>query len=425
MHVNKKRHIGNDNVVIVWNDTEKEFNSEMLSGQLNAHIITVTPLTHALFRVQVTKQHDFDSVLPFRSTLVVPEAFLPAMLLESAINADVGAPQFMLTCRCYSNRNLASCTDRQSASNRSTASSRSIKVRRRSVDFSKSSKLCAEMASGLARPLHWVLKIGKFEQTIEFLTQLGMRVLRHEEFDAGCEATCNGPYSGRWSKTMIGYGSELTHFVFELTYNFGVEHYEHGNALRYVVLDRSKVHSASHEISFPDGYRVKFDDAARYSRYAPLGEDPVLQVCLSTASVAACEAYWAGVLGFRVVEASKDSIVLHSGIGHTTLRFEQVDTVHHAADFGRIAFAHPTIHTVYEAIRQSRDTIQNAPVVLHTQGKADVEVIILKDRDGHEICFVGEAGFNDLSKPQPGAEIINWKQRSAIHEAAKRWQNKQ
>ena len=23
---------------------------------------------------------------------------------------------------------------------------------------------------------------------------LGLRVLRHEEFESGCEATCNGPY---------------------------------------------------------------------------------------------------------------------------------------------------------------------------------------------------------------------------------------
>ena len=33
---------------------------------------------------------------------------------------------------------------------------------------------------------------------------LGMTVLRHEEFEKGCEAACNGPYDGKWSKTMIG-----------------------------------------------------------------------------------------------------------------------------------------------------------------------------------------------------------------------------
>jgi len=50
-----------------------------------------------------------------------------------------------------------------------------------------------------------------------------MKVLRHEEFNAGCEATCNGPYARPWSKTMIGWGPELSNFVFELTYNYGIK----------------------------------------------------------------------------------------------------------------------------------------------------------------------------------------------------------
>ena len=58
-----------------------------------------------------------------------------------------------------------------------------------------------------------------------------MRVLRHEEFESGCEATCNGPYSGYWSKTMIGFGSEDTNFVLELTFNYGVQSYKRGNDL--------------------------------------------------------------------------------------------------------------------------------------------------------------------------------------------------
>jgi hypothetical protein len=38
-----------------------------------------------------------------------------------------------------------------------------------------------------------------------YVNVLGMKVLRHEEFGSGCEASCNGPYSRPWSKTMIGY----------------------------------------------------------------------------------------------------------------------------------------------------------------------------------------------------------------------------
>ena len=51
-------------------------------------------------------------------------------------------------------------------------------------------------------------------------TNLALQVLRHEEFEEGCAATCNGPYNGKWSKTMVGYGPEANHFVVELTYNY-------------------------------------------------------------------------------------------------------------------------------------------------------------------------------------------------------------
>ena len=43
--------------------------------------------------------------------------------------------------------------------------------------------------------------------------------------------------------------------------------------------------------------------------------------------------------------------------------------------------------------------IMNEPIVLKTEGKADVEVTILTDVDGYEICFVGDVGFWDLCKP--------------------------
>lgn len=73
-----------------------------------------------------------------------------------------------------------------------------------------------------SRALHWVLKIGNLKKSIDFFEQvIGLRVLRHEEFSSGCEATCNGPYGGAWSKTMVGFGDEKDNFVLELTYNYG------------------------------------------------------------------------------------------------------------------------------------------------------------------------------------------------------------
>ena len=70
------------------------------------------------------------------------------------------------------------------------------------------------MAVSSRRALHYVLKIGDREASVAFYRDLlGMTPLRHEEFDGMCEATCNGPYDNKWSKTMIGYGPEDNNFV--------------------------------------------------------------------------------------------------------------------------------------------------------------------------------------------------------------------
>ena len=47
------------------------------------------------------------------------------------------------------------------------------------------------------RPLHFVFKIASRTKAIEFYKNvLNMKILRHEEFDQGCDAACNGPYDG-------------------------------------------------------------------------------------------------------------------------------------------------------------------------------------------------------------------------------------
>lgn len=40
---------------------------------------------------------------------------------------------------------------------------------------------------------------------------------------------------------MIGYGPEDTHFVLELTYNYGVNHYESGNDFRGITIRSRKL----------------------------------------------------------------------------------------------------------------------------------------------------------------------------------------
>ena len=66
---------------------------------------------------------------------------------------------------------------------------------------------------------------------------------------------------------------------------------------------------------------------------------------------------------------------------------------------------------IKEAVDASGDKILHQPVTLPTEGKADVIVVILQDRDGYEICFVEEAGFHDLCTTKPGDEVVDWDKR--------------
>lgn len=46
-------------------------------------------------------------------------------------------------------------------------------------------------------------------------------------------------------------------------------------------------------------------------------------------------------------------------------------------------------------------------ISLETPGKATVRVIILADPDGHEICFVDDEAFKQLSQVDPeGDELL-------------------
>ena len=84
------------------------------------------------------------------------------------------------------------------------------------------------------RPLHWVIRSSNLDKAVKMLTLLGARVLRHEEFSEGCEASCNGPYAGAWSKTMVGWDNEDNSYVFELAYNYGQASYRRGNDLQAI-----------------------------------------------------------------------------------------------------------------------------------------------------------------------------------------------
>ncbi|XP_002132911.2 glyoxalase 1-like [Drosophila pseudoobscura] len=269
------------------------------------------------------------------------------------------------------------------------------------------------MSALSGRALHYVLKIGDRAKNAFFFRQiLGMKVLRHEEFKEGCEAECNGPYDNRWSKTMVGYGPESSHFVIELTYNYGVTSYEMGNDFGGVtihsteILPRAAQHSypiekteGGHLLTSPDGYKFHVIDQAVTEADA----DPVQSVELRVTNLAASRQYWEQLLRMQPLAENKQSVWLTYDFKQASLQLTQTpDPINRAKAYGRIAFAVPaaTQQPLHEAVVATGGTVLKSPITLETPGKPAVTVLILADPDGHEICFVDEEGFSQLSQEE-------------------------
>ena len=88
------------------------------------------------------------------------------------------------------------------------------------------------------RMLHTMLRVGDLDRSIDFYTRiLGMQVLRKHDYP-----------DGKFSLAFIGYGDEQHHTVIELTYNWGVESYEMGNAYGHIAIEVPDAHAACERI---------------------------------------------------------------------------------------------------------------------------------------------------------------------------------
>lgn len=246
-----------------------------------------------------------------------------------------------------------------------------------------------------------------------------MKILRHEEFEEGCKASCNGPYDGLWSKSMVGFGPEDDHFVVELTYNYGVKKYKRGNDFQRIsiyskdILARVKQSKYAQTEGADGAVIVEAPGDYPFHIYDKPSQrsDPVYSITLSVSNLTKSLDYWSKLLGMTVYSQTDTSALLGYSDDQAKLELVQLsDPVDHAEAFGRIAFSCPTseLPEIERSMKEAEQTLLTPLLSLDTPGKATVQVVILADPDGHEICFVGDEGFRELSKVDPNADqLIN------------------
>ena len=97
------------------------------------------------------------------------------------------------------------------------------------------------------RILHTMIRTGDLDRSIDFYTKvLGMKLLRRHEYP-----------EGKFTLAFLGYGDESEHAVIELTYNWGVDHYDLGTGYGHIALEVDNVYTACDEIKRLGGKMVR------------------------------------------------------------------------------------------------------------------------------------------------------------------------
>lgn len=97
------------------------------------------------------------------------------------------------------------------------------------------------------RILHTMLRCGNLQRSIDFYTGiLGMKLLRQKDYP-----------DGKFTLAFLGYGEESDNTVIELTYNWGVDSYQMGNAYGHIAIEVEDVYQATEKIRAMGGKVVR------------------------------------------------------------------------------------------------------------------------------------------------------------------------
>jgi len=88
-----------------------------------------------------------------------------------------------------------------------------------------------------------MLRVGNLEKSLDFYCNvLGMKLLRQKDYPGG-----------EFTLAFVGYGDESDHTVIELTYNWGVEKYDLGNAYGHIALGVDDIYDTCEQIKAQGG----------------------------------------------------------------------------------------------------------------------------------------------------------------------------
>jgi lactoylglutathione lyase len=95
--------------------------------------------------------------------------------------------------------------------------------------------------------LHTMLRVGNLDESLKFYCDvLGMNLIRKKDYP-----------SGEFTLAFVGYGNESDTSVVELTYNWGVEKYDLGNAFGHLAIGVDDIYQTCDKIKQLGGKVVR------------------------------------------------------------------------------------------------------------------------------------------------------------------------
>ena len=95
--------------------------------------------------------------------------------------------------------------------------------------------------------LHTMLRVGDLEKSLKFYCEvLGMEVIRRKDYP-----------EGKFTLAFVGYGEEADNTLIELTYNWGTDKYDLGNAYGHIALGVEDIYGTCAKITLKGGKVVR------------------------------------------------------------------------------------------------------------------------------------------------------------------------
>jgi len=115
------------------------------------------------------------------------------------------------------------------------------------------------------RLLHTMLRVGNLDESLKFYCDLlGMKLLRKKDYPGG-----------EFTLAFVGYGAESDTAVIELTYNWGKEKYELGDAYGHIAIGVDDIHATCEAIAQRGGKVTRQPGAMKHgSTVIAFVEDP-------------------------------------------------------------------------------------------------------------------------------------------------------